>query len=161
MDQLSECLILVTDHSKRMIMITRVDMTTHDILRLVQWACSPWRCAQAATQDREPHCCRDCIICRLFGCAAQWCPLFTTITPARAALVARSRTLPTFFLYRYFVTLLAFLLIYCTMYGMLSVYKALEICSPVSSRRTHSSRGTWLVPLYLSLYSALYSSWII
>ena len=53
--------------------------------------------------------------------AAQCCPLFTTITPARAALGAHTLTLLTYFLYRYFVTLLAFLLIYCTMYGMLSV----------------------------------------
>ena len=144
-----------------MIMITRVDMTTHDILRPVQWACSVWRRAQAATQHRGPHCCRDCIICRLFGCVAQWCPLFTTITPARAALVAHFLTLPTFFLYRYFVTLLAFLLIYCTMYGVLSMYKSLGICNPVTSRHIRSSPGTWLVPFYVSLYSTLYSSWII
>jgi hypothetical protein len=141
-------------------MITRVDMTTHDILRHVQWACSLMTYTGCDPAQRT-HCCRDRIICRLFGCAAQWCPLFTTITPARAELVAHSVTLPTFFLYRYFVSLLAFLLIYCTMYGMLSVYKSLEICSALSSRHIRSSPGTWLVPLYVSLYSTLYSSRII
>ena len=73
----------------------------------------------------------------------------------------RARCPVTYFLYRYFVTLLAFLLIYCTMYGMLSVYKPLKFCSPANSRNIRSSTGTWLVPLNASLYCTLYSTYLI
>jgi hypothetical protein len=87
-------------------MMTCGDMRKCDILRPVQWACSLVTSCTGCFPAQRTHCCRDCIICRLLGCAAaQWCPLFTTITPARAALHAHS---PSIFSLSLFVTLLVF-----------------------------------------------------